>query len=519
MESHPHGASRTEETVNGVAQTEGSTNHQSGTSEAQAPAQVQRQAHALGQPADDRNRTALMAFFVFAVSGLVYAISPVIINFDSFPALPTAISIVNRHTLSLNAYRNIPLIANNYGIGSFHGKLLTVYPWPVSIFLVPTAFVLDVYHKFGGPSADSVLVSNGKTNTLVLIWSASIVTALACTVLALLAYRRLRGSARTRRCLAVVCALVFAFGTSAWSTASRSMWQDGPSMLLLGLGLLALDRMFPVATYEPSPRRGLTGFGAGLCLMSAVAVRPTNAVPLGVVALLLLWKARKALAGYVVGALVIAVPWVTITHAYYGTLLQPYDSANRLTLSSTFGEALAANLVSPARGLLIFSPVVLTAGAGVIVAIRRKSLGSLELLSVVVAPLYLVVSSLWAVWWAGSSYGPRFMSESLPFLFLLALPLVDWLRQSHQAQPSTRRWFYPFLAGLVGLLILASVAFNAEGGLMRSSTCWNGKEGTALNVDRRASRVWSWSDAQVRLQLPCAGNEGLHAFTSCPASP
>jgi hypothetical protein len=363
-----------------------------------------------------------------------------------------------------------------------------------------------------------VLVSNGKTNTLVLIWSASIVTALASTVLALLAYRRLGGSARTRRRLAVVCALVFAFGTSAWSTASRSMWQDGPSMLLLGLGLLALDRLFPVATYKPSPRRGLTGFGAGLAFMSAIAVRPTNAVPFGVVVLLLLWKARKALVSYVVGAVVIAVPWVAITHAYYGTLLQPYYAANRLTLSSTFGEALAANLVSPARGLLIFSPVVLTAGAGVVVALRRKSLGSLELLSVVVAPLYLVVSSLWAVWWAGSSYGPRFMSESLPFLFILALPLVDWLRQSHEAQPSTRRSFYPYLAGLVGILILASVAFNGEGALMRSSTCWNGKEGTAVNVDRRPSRVWSWSDAQFDYSFRALGTEGLHAFTSCPGS-
>ena len=140
-------------------------------------------------------------------------------------------------------------------------------------------------------------------------------------------------------------------------------------MLLLGLGLLVLDRMFPVATYNPSSRRVLAGFWAGFLFMSAIAVRPTNAVPFGVVVLLLLWRARKALAGYVAGALVVAVPWVAITHAYYGTLLQPYYAANRLSLSSTFGEALAANLVSPARGLLIFSPVVLTAGGGVVVAI------------------------------------------------------------------------------------------------------------------------------------------------------
>ena len=91
MESRPHGVSRTEEIeeeVDGMALAEGSANRQSGTSESQSPAQVQPQAHAVGQPEDDRNRTALMAFFVFAASGLVYAVSPVIINFDSFPGAP-----------------------------------------------------------------------------------------------------------------------------------------------------------------------------------------------------------------------------------------------------------------------------------------------------------------------------------------------------------------------------------------------------------------------------------------------
>jgi hypothetical protein len=460
-----------------------------------------------------------MAFVVFAVSGIVYAASPVITNFDSFPAFPTAISIVNRHTLSLNAYAHVPVIATNYGIAHFKGNLLTVFPWTVSIFFTPTVVVLDIYHKLGGPSPDAVAASHGKINTLVLIWSASLVTALAATVSTLLAYRRLGGTLRTRRRVAAICGLVFAFGTSAWSVASRSMWQHGPSMLLLGLGLLALDRIFPVDTKRPSSRLGLTGFGAGACFMFAIAVRPTNAVAFSLVGLLLLWKTPRALAGYALGALAIAVPWIAVTHAYYGSLLQPYDAGNRLSLSSTFAEALAANLVSPARGLLIFSPIVLTAGAGAIVAVRRRMLGPLELLSVVAPPLYLIACSLFPQWWAGSSYGPRFMSETLPFLVVLALPFVDWLRKSHETSDSNRRGIYSYTAGLVALLILLSVVINGEGGLMRSSTCWNGKEGTALNIDRQPSRVWSWSDAEFDYSLRALRTEGFRAFTSCPGSP
>ena len=67
---------------------------------------------------------------------------------------------------------------------------------------------------------------------------------------------------------AMLVALAFAFGTSAWSTASRSLWQHGPSMLLLGLALLAQLRRWPAAAktrtgeYTSRPRAGLTRFPA-----------------------------------------------------------------------------------------------------------------------------------------------------------------------------------------------------------------------------------------------------------------
>jgi hypothetical protein len=40
---------------------------------------------------------------------------------------------------------------------------------------------------------------------------------------------------RQRRRWAFAVAMVFAFGTAAWSTASRGLWQHGPSMLCLAV--------------------------------------------------------------------------------------------------------------------------------------------------------------------------------------------------------------------------------------------------------------------------------------------
>ena len=70
--------------------------------------------------------------------------------------MPTAISIVNRHTLSLDAFRHVKVIATSYTVAHAKGHLLTSYPWAVGLFAIPAVVVLDLLHIVGGPSADAV---------------------------------------------------------------------------------------------------------------------------------------------------------------------------------------------------------------------------------------------------------------------------------------------------------------------------------------------------------------------------
>src|SRR4029079_13054135 len=84
---------------------------------------------------------------------------------------------------------------------------------------------------------------------------------------------------------AVVVAAIAALGTPAWSTASRSLWQHGPSMLLLALALLA-------------QLRGGRLFWAGLLLAAAYVVRPTNAIPLATAAAWVIVSRRRELPGF-----------------------------------------------------------------------------------------------------------------------------------------------------------------------------------------------------------------------------
>ena len=460
-----------------------------------------------------------MAFAVFLVTTIVFSVSPVITNSDSFPTFPTAVSLVNRHTLSLDAYRHVKDIAGSYTVSRAHGHLLTSYPWAVGLFAIPAVVVIDLLHVVGGPSADSA-VSDEIAN-LVQLWSASIVTGLACATMALLAYRRLQGPANKRRNWAMLCGLAFAFATSAWSTASRALWQHGPSILFLAVALVALDQLFPRNTDDHASQTNSiwAPLIAGLGLAGAVTMRPTNVVALVLATILVLWKTSgRSRAAYVIGVLAVFIPWTLVTYHYYGTLLQPYDRASKLGLPSTFFESLGAQLVSPSRGLFIFSPIVLVGAAGMVIAYRRKSVTPLEMLSSIAIPCYLIAIALFPIWWAGTSFGPRFMTETLPFLFVLSIPFVDWIVAWRAEKRENRPLIYR--VGVIGSVAALgfSVLVNAQGGLLISSICWNLKAPTFASVDKDPARVWSWGNPQFVYGLQSIGSEGLHAaITRCPS--
>lgn len=486
----------------------------------------QREAHLSESPGNGPSRWATnpqwtLFVAVFLLTAAVFAVSPVITNYDSFATFPTAVSIVNRHTLSLDAYRHVAVLTQSYTVIRAHGHLVTSYPWAVGLFAIPAVIVIDLVHALGGPSADWFVAHQTQVQNLVQLFSASIVTGLACATLAVLAYRRLRGPTERRRNWALLCGLAFAFATSAWSTASRALWQHGPSILLLALALLALDRLFPRnADAQGTPISSIwPPLVAGVCIAGAVTMRPTNAVALALVTILIFWKGQKRSAAiYAVGVAGVFIPWSLITYHYYGSLLQPYDQASKLGLPSTFVESVAAQLVSPSRGLFIFSPIVLVGVAGLVVAKRRRQISPLEALSAAVIPCYVVAIALFPVWWAGTSFGPRFMTETLPFFFILAIPFLDWIMAWRAERPSGRPLVYRIVVICSVVALAFSVLVNAQGALLRSSICWNLKTPTSASVDNDPARVWSWNDPQFVYGLEAIQSEGLHAaITSCPA--
>ena len=136
----------------------------------------------------------------------------------------------------------------------------------------------------------------------------------------------------------------------------------------------------------------------------------------------------------------------------------------------------------------------------------------------VAIPSYVVVIALFPVWWAGTSFGPRFMTDTLPFFFVLSIPFVDWVI-AWRSEKTERRPLTYRIAVLGSVVLLAcSVLVNAQGGVMRSSICWNLKAHDVASVDQDPARVWSWNDPQVVYAFEAMRTRGFDAaLTRCPS--
>lgn len=173
----------------------------------------------------------LLTLLVFIVSLTGYVSSRNITSFDSVWSMHTTMSLLREGNTDLDEYRSlIDRLSIRHATETLDNYLYNVYPVGSSVVAAPLVavfdlavqrawdFSLDRYFQLTVPEPFEML-------------SASIIMALAVVVM----YRIARLSLPQLKSLVV--AFIFAFCTSAWSVASRAMWQHGPSMLMLALAL------------------------------------------------------------------------------------------------------------------------------------------------------------------------------------------------------------------------------------------------------------------------------------------
>ena len=346
-------------------------------------------------------------------------------------------------------------VNGTWGLLPIGDAFLPTFPIGPGFWGLPTALI----QYLGSPEPVNKLIAWNQKVTAV--WIASLSAAMLFQMLYLLS-RKLW--------LSLLLTAGFALGTTQVTISAATLWQHGPAVFLLCLGLFFLvkgqqeDRSFYPLAALPL---------AFLPLMRTQAVLFYLA---GLVAVGILHP-KKLLRFFLWSLPGLGLTlWVNLGlyHSFLGGY--SYQAAGD-NFATPLLEGAMGSLFSPNRGFLVFSPFLVLGiiGGGMLWAKRSVIAFSFGMASL----LYFLVHAKYSHWHGGSCVAPRFTSELIPVLVFFS---VYWFLKIKK-----------LIAGLIGgILILISVAISLPGFFfIHEQGQWN----VFPDVDRyRQERVWDYRD-------------------------
>lgn len=279
----------------------------------------------------------------------------------------------------------------------------------------------------------------------------------------------------------MVVALGASMGSQILSTASRGLWSHTWEVLLLGL----IAHSLLSAEHRGAPIRPL--WLATLVAWS-YCVRPTGAVTIVAVTVYVLLVHRR---DFILYAAALA-GWLAVFVGYwwsvFAAIIPPYYMASRLRFDG-FSMALAVNLISPSRGLLVFVPVtlfVLYLAARYRKHLAHPSLAVLAIAEIIALAIAICTNRSWT---AGYCYGARYFTDAIPWFVLLAILGLDAMRRAQVASHHRME-----LAAAIFLLAV-SVAINARGAWSYAGMDWN-------PIERHSIFDWRYPQFMAGLIAP-----------------
>jgi hypothetical protein len=351
-------------------------------------------------PADVGLVLAMPLYVLFVGNGMWHT------SGDNMATVTLGPVLVRHRTIDLSSERYYQTRRRlHYSAIRVDDRILPAYPLGTGLLSVPYAALTELTL----PGGDWDVLAQRRDKHL-----AALLT-VASAVLLFAGVRRRHGEAS-----ALATAVLFAASTTVLSSASQALWSMTGELFCLCVALFLL---------LPGGGSVARAVAAGVAAGGAFVCRPTAVLAGGAIAILL-WRHRRELLAYGLAQAVTVGVAALLLQSVYGHPLGGYGLANgRERWGSHVAQGLAATLVSPSRGLLLFFPFVLLVPLG-LPALR----GDRQLRDVFAAAaaaclgVYLLVSG-YDEWWGGKSIGPRLMTELAPFLALLMLPVFQRWRE------------------------------------------------------------------------------------------
>jgi hypothetical protein len=422
--------------------------------------------------------TALIGGAIFIFTLIIFWFSPVSQVTDSKYSMLVSESLWRRGTFKLDYYRIPPDQIGKYGVGPIYqlhlvrGHVYYIFPDASPALSVPFVMLLNA---IGISTANP----DGTYNEYGDVFLQTSIAALLMAALASILFFTARLVLPTS--WSAVLALGAALGTQVWSTGSRALLMHTWFILILGA-------LIWILLAQATGRRQLSPVWLATLSAWLYFVRPTGILVVIAITIYLTLYHRDLLRAY----LITGATWLAgfVIYSWYN-FHRPVPLYYTIrSLYHDYWNQLAANFVSPSRGLFVYVPVLLWV---VYLLVRYWSwlvYPRLAILALAIAiPHMLIV----AQYWPGHSYGPRYSTDLVPWFFLLAVLSVQAWRRWREAQASARiwQWHAPLIAG--GLLLALSIFINARGALAPETMQWNSKP---INVDQAKWRIWDWRNPQ-----------------------
>ncbi len=403
----------------------------------------------------DTTKTRLViSFLLFFISFSVFVYGfKYVASGDTVASEMLAISLIHEGNFDFNEFFEEDEDLQ-YSFSRFGGRILNRYTVIAGMMNVPVFLVANI---IGIDIEDELLPLN--------VVSMSLLAAISTLLMFFILLKR-----KFSITLSTLLSFVFAFGTLVWSVTSKGTWQHGPSIFFLSAGMLLFFN-------ENRHIFAWSGFFFALMCVN----RPVNSLIVIPFYIYILFYKRKQFIVMFLTSLIPLIFLVWYSLEYWGSILS-LGQGQSGKFTSTPWTGIPGLLFSPARGLLVFTPVFIFSMLYMVKDVFVKGGNVLYRFLCVGFILTLVIYTIWERWFAGHCFGYRYLSEYIPILILF---LAEAWKKYIKPKQWTRVLFL--------FLIVFSVYFNFLGAFIYPSDF----NTSPNNIDFNEYRIWMIKDTEL----------------------
>ena len=343
-----------------------------------------------------------MIFLFLAMLGIYTANFRIIETLDPVPSAYLPVSILSEGNFELSEFKSL---IRKRVLVEVNGNIYSIYPVFSSVLATPIYFVPFVLGAF-----DPIYESPHSKDILEQVWFIPYLGKFTASILAsfsvLIFFNIMKLKFPDRN--AMKYAICFGLGTSVWSINSQGLYQHPANQLFLLLSIY-----FLLIGKKP----GLFTSLAGLSLALAVLARPISILFASVIVIYVLIDRRKYFIHLIGGTILPTLLLLTYNFTHFQSIFETGYGEEAYQWTGNVFEGIAGILISPGRGLFIFSPFLIFGFIGMYKLLKNNVKDRLMIALGMGTIIHMLTITRWHGWY-GSDWSYRLLVDMVPFIML-----------------------------------------------------------------------------------------------------